>query len=239
MDIVLSFKKYLENIKLAFAYSVLFIFLLFIIDPLYSIFGGGLNLAYDIVNVSFLNAIVVLFTALVFLFIYSLIQTALIYKVGKDYNFSETLPFHKIKNVFYKLFKFNFLFFVLLFLISSILYDINILNNIFVQVILLLITLIFWFVPQSIVLENENIAFSTLKSINYIFKNWFDLFILFIICFILFILTIFLDVLIPGIAGIVVSNLFLVIFIIPYIEILKTENYLNKYNLLKPIKKRF
>jgi hypothetical protein len=234
MDLILSLKKYIENYKLAFSYSILFIFLLFIIDPLITIFGGTLNLSYSIVNTHFVNLILILITTFVLMFIYSLIQSVLIYKIGKEYSISEIVPFKKVKKLFYKLLKFNFIFFLLLFLISSIFYDLNILNNVIVQIIFLIISVFLWFVPQIIILENETISKSILLSIKYFQRNWFHFLTLFLSAFILILITSLLDILIPGVAGIVVSTGFLVIFVIPYIEILKTEIYLNKYNLLKP-----
>ncbi len=234
MDVILSFKKYFENYKLAFSYSVLFIFLLFIIDPFISMFGGTLNLSYNLVDAPFVNMVVILITMLILNFIYSLIQSVLIYKIGKDYHISETVPFKKIKQIFYKLLKFNFSFFLFIFLISAILYDFNILNNILIQLIFLIISIALWFVPQIMVLENESISKSIYLSIKYFGRNWFHFITLFLSAFILIIITSLLDILIPGVGGFIISTGFLVIFVIPFIEILKTEIYLNKYNLLKP-----
>jgi len=234
MDVILSLKKYFENYRLVFTYSILFIFLLFIIDPLINVFGGTLNLSYTIVDVTFPNAVVVLFTTFILTFIYSLIQSVLIYKIGTDYNFSDTIAFKKIKAVFYRLLKFNYAFFILIFLISVIFYDLNILNNFIVQIILLIISTALWFVPQIMVLENETILKSMYSSIKYFGRNWFHFITLFLCAFILILITGVLDVLLPGVSGIVVSTGFFVIFVIPFIEILKTEIYLNKYNLLKP-----
>lgn len=234
MDVILSFKKYIENYKLAFSYSVLFIFLLFIIDPFISLFGGNLNLSYSLVDASFPNLIIILFTCFILTFIYSLIQSILIYKIGKDYSISDTVPFDRVKKLFYRLLQFNFLFFVIIFLVSAILYDFRILNNVFIQIIFLIITVFLWFVPQIIVLENQNIPLSIYLSVRYFSRNWFHFITLFIASFILILITNLLDVLIPGVFGIVASTGFLIIFVVPYIEILKTEIYLNKYNLLKP-----
>ncbi len=234
MDLILSFKKYIENYKLAFSFSILFIFLLFIIDPLINIFGGTLNLSYNVVNAHFVNLILILVTTFVLMFIYSLIQSVLIYKIGKEYSISEIVPFKKVQKLFYKLLRFNFAFFLLIFLLSSIFYDLNILNNVIVQIIFLIISVALWFVPQILILENETISKSILLSIKYFKRNWFHFITLFLTAFILILITSLLDVLIPGVGGIVVSTGFFVIFVIPYIEILKTEIYLNKYNLLKP-----
>jgi hypothetical protein len=84
------------------------------------------------------------------------------------------------------------------------------------------------------VLENESISKSIYLSIKYFGRNWFHFITLFLSAFILIIITSLLDILIPGVGGFIISTGFLVIFVIPFIEILKTEIYLNKYNLLKP-----
>lgn len=234
MDVILSFKKYIENYKIAFSYSILFIFLLFVIDPFISMFGGTLNLSYNLMNGHIVNIVLVFITVFVLTFIYSLLQTILIYKIGKDYSFAETIPFKKIKKVFYRLVKFNFSFFILMFLISVILFDLNLLNNYVVQIIFLIIGVLLWFVPQVIILENEEIIKSMYLSGVYFKRNWFHFLTLFLCSFILILISSLLEILIPSIGGTIISSLFLVIFTIPFIEILKTEIYLNKYNLLKP-----
>jgi hypothetical protein len=234
MDVILSFKKYIENYKIAFSYSILFIFLLFIIDPFISMFGGTLNLSYNLMNGHIVNILLVFLTVFVLTFIYSLLQTILIYKIGKDYSFAETIPFKKIKKVFYKLVRYNFSFFLIMFLISVILFDLNLLNNYITQIILLIIAVLLWFVPQVIVLENEDVLKSIYLSGLYFKRNWFHFITLFLCSFILILITSLLDILIPSIGGTIISSLFLIVFTIPFIEILKTEIYLNKYNLLKP-----
>jgi hypothetical protein len=234
MDVILSFKKYIENYKIAFSYSILFIFLLFIIDPFISMFGGTLNLSYNLMNGHIVNILLVFLTVFVLTFIYSLLQTILIYKIGKDYSFAETIPFKKIKKVFYKLVRYNFSFFLIMFLISVILFDLNLLNNYITQIILLIIAVLLWFVPQVIVLENEDVLKAIYLSGLYFKRNWFHFITLFLCSFILILITSLLDILIPSIGGTIISSLFLIVFTIPFIEILKTEIYLNKYNLLKP-----
>ncbi|GEM_PF-831201 len=234
MDITLSLRKYLENHKIILSLSVLFIFLLFLIDPLYSVFGGTLNLSYSILYAPIGNIVFSLIAALVLLFIFSLIQTILIYKIGRDYSISETISFSKIRTPFYKLLKFNWIFFLIIFALSVLLYNIALLNNIIVQIILFIISILLWFVPQVIVMENETIGLSIIYSITYWKRNWFHLITLFITAFILVLIAGLLDVLLGVVAGPIASIAFFVLFVIPFVEILKTEVYLNKYNLLKP-----
>jgi hypothetical protein len=234
MDIEISFKKYFENYKIILAYSILFIFLLFTIDPLFTIFGGTLNLSYDILNTNIINIILTIITSLILLVIYSVIQTILIYKIKIDYKITDIIYFKDIKNYFYKILKFNWLFFLIIYGLSVFLYNIMILNNTITQIIFLLITIIVWFVPQAIIIHNKTIGYSILFSIYYIKKEWFHLITLFAATFVLIGIASIIDAFLGPVVGSVLSLAFLVLFTIPFIEILKTELFLNKYKLLKP-----
>ncbi|MCK9293095.1 hypothetical protein M0P25_03395 [archaeon] len=234
MDLLLTFKKYIENYKIILSLSALFIFLLFLINPVFSLFGGTINLTYNILNFELGNIIISILASLILLFIFSLVQTIIIYKISKDYSVNETIYFKEIKKIFYKLLKFNWIFFLVIFGVSVVLYDLNILNNIFTQIIFFIITIALWFVPQIIVLENREIPLAIWYSARFWKNNFGHLLTLFLCGFILILITSLLDVLIAGSTGIIISVLFLVLFVIPFTEILKTEIYLNKYKLLKP-----
>lgn len=80
MDLFLTFKKYIENYKIILSLSALFIFLLFLINPVFSLFGGTLNITYNILNFELGNVVISLLASLILLFIFSLVQTIIIYK---------------------------------------------------------------------------------------------------------------------------------------------------------------
>ena len=85
MVIGLSFKKYVENYKIIFITSVLFVFVLFIINPVFSLFGGSLNLSYNLFFALPDDIVSSLLAILIMLFIYSILQTIIIFKVGNTY----------------------------------------------------------------------------------------------------------------------------------------------------------
>ncbi|HOD89470.1 MAG TPA: hypothetical protein PKK56_00045 [archaeon] len=232
-----AFNKYVKNYKLVLAYSVLFIFLLFIIDPLFKMYGGGINLTYNIFGTNFLAIVLTLISVLLLIFVFSLIQAALIHKVTDDYFVGRRIHLQEIKTSFLKLFKFNGITFLLIYIVSLILYDLFLLNNIIVSLIFFGIALLLWFTPQAIVIEKDNVGVSMLFSIKYL-KNWKDALLVFVTTFILTFISILLDVVIGGIVGPILSILFFTLFVIPYIEILKTDLYLSKYRLLKPMGRR-
>lgn len=234
MDINLSLKKYFENLKISLLFGVLFIFILFLINPIFSLFGGTLNINYNVFVIDSFSVVIGLITSLVLLFIYTLVQTMLVYKIGRDYNISGKIKFNEIKEPFFRLLKFNWIFYLIIYGLSVILYSFNILNNTIVGIVFFIVTLLLWFVPQIIILQGEKTSIAMYYSVIYWKNNWQHLITLFLTSFILVLITNLLDVIFSDILGIIISSAYFVLFIIPFIEILKTEVYLNKYRLLKP-----
>jgi hypothetical protein len=235
MDIAVAFKKYLKNIKLVFATTLLLIFTLFLVSPLFSLSSGSLNLTYDLLNQDPLIIILTLVAFIAIVFAYTLLQTIIVYKMGREYNFENKYS-REIKKPFIELLKFNVSFFLLIYIALCFLFDVGFVNNLFVNIILLIITLLFWFIPQIIIMEKQSAEYALVLNINYIKKKWVFFIYLFLTAFILMLLTYIIDVLFGGLVGPIISMLFFVMFVIPFIEILKTEVYLNKYDLLKPFK---
>jgi len=234
MDTALAFKKYLENYKLAFSTSILFIFLLFLVDPSFSLYGGSLNLTFNLLNTELANIALTIIAIAAFLVCFSLIQAIIIYRVGHDYSLTGHSTISAIRDQFFELTKFNIVYILVIYAASVLLYDFTLLNNIIIQLIFLIISLLFWFVPQIIILEKESASRSILICATYLKNNWKHMIGLFAVAIILVIIASVIDVVFGVVAGSIISTLFFVMFIIPFIEILKTEVYLDKYNLLKP-----
>ncbi|HNW05495.1 MAG TPA: hypothetical protein PK655_01310 [archaeon] len=235
MDIAVAFKKYVKNIKIVFATSLLFIFTMFLVNPLFSLSGGSINLTYELLNQDPLIIILTLIAFIAIIFAYTLFQTIIVFKMGREYDFDNKNS-REIKRPFIELLKFNVSFFLLLFIALCILFDFGIINNIFVNIILFVITLLFWFIPQIIVIEKQSAEYSIVLNINYIKKKPVYFVYLFVTVFILTLLTYIIDVIFGVFAGPIIATVFFVMFVIPFIEILKTEVYLGKYDLLKPFK---
>jgi len=235
MDIAIAFKKYLQNIKISFATSLLLIFTLFLVNPLFSISGGSLNLTYNLLDQDPLIIILTVVAFIVIIFAYTLLQTIIVYKVEREYDFENKYS-KEIKGPFIELLKFNISFYLLLYIAVCFLFDFGLLNNIFINIGLLIITILFWFIPQIIVMEKQSAEYALILNLNYIKKNWVYFIYLFVTVFILILITYIIDILFGAFAGPIIATIFFVVFVIPFIEILKTEVYLDKYDLLKPIR---
>ncbi len=235
MDISNAFKKYKSNIKLVMSTSLLLIFTLFLVNPLFSLAGGSLNVTYDLLNQ---NPLIILLTIVAFLaivFAYTLVQTLVVYRVQQEYGFDKRNSF-EIKRPFLELLKFNASFFLLLYIGLCFLFDFGLLNNVLVNICLLILTALFWFIPQIIIMEKQSAEYALIINLNYIKKNWVYFVYLFVAVFILTLVTYIIDALFGVFTGPIIATVLFVVFVIPFIEILKTEVYLDKYNLLKPIK---
>lgn len=233
LDIILSLKKYLQNIKVIFSISLLLIFVLFLINPLFSLFGGSLNLSYNILNQDPFTLLLIMVAIAVFIVAFTFFQTIIVFRVENEYEFDKKQS-KEIKEPFFELLKFNLVFYLLLFIIICFLYDVGLLENILINIVLLFVSVIFWFMPQIIIMEKEKTERALIINFNYLKKNAILLVYLFVTAFILTLITYFLDVIFGLLGGTIVSSLFFVLFVIPFIEILKTEVYLDKYKLLKP-----
>lgn len=234
MDLEVTFKKYIENYKIILSLSILFLFLLFLINPIFSIYGGNLNISYDIFNQNPGDVIITIISCLVLIFVYSLIQAVLIYRISLDYRISDRIALKDVKSHFIKLTKFNWIFFLIVYGVSVVLYDLFLLNNLLISLLFLIVTLLFWFVPQVIIIEKRSIGTSMAISAKHWKKNWFFMISLFVAAFISGFLMYVIDLVLGHVIGPIISTLIFVIFIVPFVEILKTEVYLDKYRLLKP-----
>lgn len=233
LDISLALKKYKNNIKLVFATSLLLIFVLFLVNPLFSISGGSLNLVYTILNQEPLIILLTIIAFIAIIFAYTLLQTLIVYKIQNEYGFDKRNSL-EIKKPFIELLKFNVSFFLLIYIGLCFLFDFGLLNNIYINLILLVITALFWFIPQIIIMEKQSAEYALIINLNYIKKKAIHFVYLFVSVFILTLVTYIVDVIFGVFLGPIISTVFFVIFVIPFIEILKTEVYLDKYNLLKP-----
>lgn len=233
LDIVLSLKKYLQNIKVIFSISLLLIFVLFLINPLFSLFGGSLNISYNILNQDPFTILLIIIAIAIFIVAFTFFQTIIVFRIENEYEFDKKQS-RDIKEPFFELLKFNLSFYLLMYIIMCFLYDIGLLENILINILLLFISIIFWFMPQIIIMEKEKTERALIINFNYLKKNGVLLVYLFVTTFILTLITYFIDVIFGLLGGTIIATLFFVLFVIPFIEILKTEVYLDKYNLLKP-----
>ncbi len=232
-----SFKEYLKHFRFSLAFGVLLVFVFFFLlfENVY-VTAGTIFAEYTLLSGATAMLALQLLAVVVFLLFYSIFVSFIIFNVRKnlskvriDYYLSE-----KLHRFGFALFAFFLLFTLLLFLFASIaaFFGAPVEG---MAAVLFIVSLFFFFVPQSIVVDEAPV-------LNCI-KNGFEFFLHEPASVLkIFALGVALVALLPFIEfafdffhfmGRYVSLLLLLVFVLPFIEILKTRAYMGKFGLLK------
>ena len=139
-----------------------------------------------------------------------------------------------IKKFTFKIFWFNLLFFLVLFLAGSVLFFFHA-PVLLITVILFLISVSVLFVPQAIVIDEEDLGNSFSNNFEFFRKNFFSFAYVLVTAVILLavvqLVEFAVDMVLP--IGPYVSIVISLVFIVPYIEVMKTYLYMLKYDLIR------
>ncbi|MDD5148200.1 MAG: hypothetical protein PHH08_01920 [Candidatus ainarchaeum sp.] len=232
-----TFSEYIANFKTALVFVLLLVFapIAFILGNFF-IGSGTIFLDY---NLSFANPaqlLLALAFAAVYVLIYSFFISIIIFSVRKDLS---TLHFNyylteMIKKFTFKIFWFNLGFFLVLFLLGSVLFFFNV-PALVIAAILFLLAVSVIFVPQAIVIDEENILNSIYNNFDFFRTNFSSFAKIFVTAIILLaivqLIEFLVDLVVP--VGAFVSIIISLIFIVPYLEVMKTYLYMLKYDLIR------
>ncbi|MFH1255655.1 MAG: hypothetical protein V1494_00005, partial [Candidatus Diapherotrites archaeon] len=102
------------------------------------------------------------------------------------------------------------------------------------SLVIFVFSLLFLFLPQAIVIDEEGVRASILNNLEFIYKNPRAvlklLFAGFVLVFILLVLEFLLDLFFS--IGAYAALLISLVFLIPFLEVLKTELYMQKFTLI-------
>ncbi len=238
-----AFQDYKNNFVTALAFGLLLVFLpLFSLVSNFLVSSGSVFLDYGFLKLPLFESLLLLLLLLAFLFAYSLLTCMMVFAVRADFNKVKLHYFLSEKILVFSLRYFNF---VAVFSLLSILFSFLLLElsvpMIAVNVVLGLFFLPFLFLPQAIVVDGEKLRSSLLNSLDFVVKNpgsfsivlLFGFFCVLLVQLIEFALDYFLGF--GGFFGLFVS----LIFIVPFLEALKTEVYLSKVSLFSYYRKWF
>jgi len=227
-----SIEEYRNNLKVMFSYGVLFIFIiLFLFFKQFFFVSGTVHLIY---NESILT-IFSLLLGLIFLYFLSFFVSLTVYSTKRDV---QKVSFDIYWNILLK--KASVQIFVFYFFLSLIIYILLLLGLYFNMVLLmaliaLILSSLLMYAPQSIVLDEASIISSISESISFWRNNFvIGLTIIFIgtvfIFLIILIEFLFEFFLLPGT---IISFFFVLIFLVPFIEQLKSYSFMLRANLIK------
>jgi len=232
------FREYVSNFRIALLFGLLLVFV-----PLLAYFSniqlsfGTLSIEYAFAPAEFIAvefAIIALMLAF-FSFFVSLVVLAVrkdLSKIRVEFYLSEMLK------------KFSFKVFVFLFVYSLVLYFIGLLlvlsgaSLLEVNAAIFVISIPFLFVPQAIVIDEVSVSQAVMESLHFSWKNFRS--VLFVFCAgsvlvaLVLLLSFAADIFAVRImAGRYIAMVLTMVFVVPFMEIMKTYVYMLKFDLIK------
>lgn len=235
MVLRLAFKDYLENFKLNLLFGVLLIFSFIALFENIFVGSGSIFLEYNLFSVDLIVLAVELLSIIVFLVFYSLFLSFLIFNVRNKLN-NVRLNYYlreKLHKFGFSLAIFFVLYFLVLFFFSSLLVFLSVPLQL-INFILFIVSVIFLFVPQSIVVDEGKIFHSIQNSYEFLVKNPSTVFKVILMSVVFLLVLPLIEFLFDFIylTGNYVSLLISLFFVVPFIEIVKTRLYMKKFGLV-------
>ena len=232
-----AFVHYRNNFSIAIAFALLLVFILpFSLIANINIESGTSALDYSLLVSNPTNMVIATATALLFVLFYSIFTSLIIFAVRKD---MVKIKIHyyltqKIEKFSLKIFVFYAALFLSLFVLNAMLIQLGV-PAIAGVAISFLITILFLFVPQSIVIDELSIRSAIQSNFDFMKKNpavigyvlLTGIIVITIVNVIEYVLDYFFFV------GRFITPVIVLTFAVPYIECIKSIAYMKKYELVK------
>ncbi|MBU1121068.1 hypothetical protein KJ660_04290 [Candidatus Micrarchaeota archaeon] len=227
---------YFENIKLSLLFGVLLVFVFFFLffSNLF-ISSGSIFLEYSLNEVNIGVLALEIAVIAVFLVFYSAFVSLIIFnvrnklnKVKVDYYLKDKL--HRFS---LKLFVFLLVYFIVLFFLSSLLVFFS-LPVWIVNLLLLIVSLFFLFLPQAIVVDEDSITHCIANNLEFMSKNILPVIKIIVVSMVLIAVIALAEYALDVVAliGRYISLIILLVFVVPFIEVMKTRLYMTKFTLI-------
>jgi len=236
MVFVDSLREYLGNFKAALAFALLLLPAFVFVQLSSSFISSGSILAdYGFIKSQPAELVALLAALVVFLFFYAIFVTLAVFAVRRDLSAVKVNYYlrERIRLFAFKYFRFLLVFTLIAAVGGALLINAGV-EPAIISFIIFIFSLLFLFLPQSIVIDEEGVRASILSNLDFMGKNISAAIIAlitgFVAVFILILLQFVLDSFFA--IGAYVSLLLSLIFLIPFLEILKTELYMRKFTLI-------
>ncbi len=232
-----AWHEYLANAKVALAFALLGAFVFFFVlfaDGFIS--SGSVFFEYSLLKSGAANAVFEIVALLVYLLFFSVFLSVLIFAVRHDLNEVKMQHYLVEKLPKFVLTNFSFLaVFSLALIAAAALLLLLGLPNFVIAIILFCISAVFMFVPQAIVVDEENTYNAMLNAMQFFLSNLkmsaFIVLVASVLVFFIPLIEIFFDTF--SFSGRFVSLFIILLFVLPFVEVLKTVTYLTKFELIK------
>lgn len=238
-----SFEQYKKNFTVVLTFGILLIFTVFFLQSANAFASTGtIFLNYTFLADFSLQSIIDFVLMVIFLLFFSIFSALMIFAVRK--NLSQVkLHYYlteRIQKFGLQLFGFYLLYTLILLLLGTFLAAIGF-NFFSIMSLLLIVSIFFSFVPQSIIIDEYNVPDAIMSNFEFIATNFLSfLFIIMISAIILAIIPI-IEIGLDSYyyIGSLITLIIVTMFVIPFIEILKTELYLKKFSLIKHTNRKY
>ncbi|MFH1256609.1 MAG: hypothetical protein V1494_04940 [Candidatus Diapherotrites archaeon] len=236
MIFVDSFRDYLANFKAALSFVLLLILAFVLVQLSNSFVSAGSILAdYGFIKSMPAELAALAATTLVFLFFYSIFVTLIVFAVRRELSTVKVNYYlrEKIRLFAFKYFRFLLVFTFIAAVGASLLVNAGV-SEAIASLVIFVFSLLFLFLPQAIVIDEEGVRASILNNLEFMYKNPLAVLELlvtgFVLVFILLVLEFLLDLFFS--IGAYAALLISLVFLIPFLEVLKTELYMRKFTLI-------
>ncbi len=237
MDFVRGLRSYSNNFVTCLGFALLLVFVLpfaWLTNSFVS--SGTVLMPYSFLSQPLFNSVFLLLLGLVFLFAYSVLVCLIVFAVRRDLSAVRVNYYirERIQKFGYKYFVFLAAFMIIATAASSLLIGFGVPVPA-INIALFLASASFLFLPQTIVVDEESLESSIARNWGFIRKNFFS----FLLVMLFGVLAVFfvqageflIDYYLPG--GGFISLLLSLVFLVPFIEVIKTEIYMNRFELVK------
>ncbi len=230
-------KQYLDNVLLSISFAILLIFAFFFLQfQNMVLFSGSVFFDYSFAQLAPEVIIAQAVAGLLFLVMYAILLTLLILAVRND--LSHIKVHFYLREMVQKFFMTMAVYFVLISIIFIGLVLVGqafALSVVWVNLVLLILSLGLVFVPQSLVIDEKPIFESMRTNLYVIFSHPIDFILVVVVSTVLVallpIIEFIIDQLLP--VGRFVSIILMFVLVIPVVEILKTILYMRRFELVR------
>lgn len=232
-----SFQRYVDNFPTALAFALLLVFVI-IFTQLQGVFvsSGTIFLDYGMLASNPLAAAALLFLAAVFLFFYSILVILIVFAVRRDLSRVKVHYYltERVQKFAFKLFAFLAVLTIAIFTAFSLLVYAG-LPALAINLVLFVLAVAFLFLPQAIVVDEEGLGSSINSNFEFMRKHPGAVLRVFAAGAAIMLALPLAEYAIDMVAlvGNFVTLFVALVFVVPYLEILKTEFYMRKYDLVK------
>ena len=198
--------------------------------------SGSIFANHDFINAPTLASLVTIVVAVIFMFFYSILVSLMIFAVRNDLSRVKLNYYltEKIRKFALKVFYFYVALALAMILLNAFLVGIGI-PTIFIAGLMLIITLLLMFVPQSIVIDETTVYYAIANNLEFLQKKPVQLLVVAATGIIITLALVLVEFVLDStfLIGNFLSLIIFMVAVVPFLEVMKSKLYMEKFELVK------